>query len=180
MDSLASENKGKAMKFGVDTGEFETLSDGRIRLPDFRRPIEGPLPYRVEYPYGLPGDSFRSLARDGNATCVAYHRGVDPRKIAPAVRNGNKFRYGPGDQQYEEIKKSMEANGFLGGDGQQIILYVDDFNVKIGEGNHRMRIALEVGLDAVDLQIRYLKNADEHFHFIPFDHESGLFKVISE
>lgn len=171
---------GKAMKFGVDTGEFEDRLESLIKIPDVRRSIEGPLPYRVEYPYGLPGDGLRSHARDLNATCVAYHRGVDPRKIAPVVRNGNKYRYGPGDQQYEELKESMKANGFLGGDGQHIILYVDDFNVKIGEGNHRLRIALDVGLEAVDLQIRYLKNADEKFHFIPFDHTSGLFKVISD
>jgi hypothetical protein len=167
------------MKFG-DNWEFEELMESLLKMPDFRRSIEGPLPYQVDYPYGLPGDGFRSHARDYNATCVAYHRGVDPRKIAPAVVNGNEYRYGPGDQQYEEIKSSMEANGFLGGDAQQIILYVDDSNVKIGEGNHRLRIALDVGLEAVDLQIRYLKNADEKFHFIPFDHTSGLFKVISE
>lgn len=168
------------MKFSLDGGEFESLVDDLLKRPFVRRSIEGPLPYRVEYPYGLPGDGFRSLAKDANATCVAYHRGVDPRKIAPAVVNGNKYRYGPGDDQYEEIKASMKENGYLGGDGQHIILYVDDTQVKIGEGNHRMRIALDVGIEAVDLQVRYLKNVDEKYHFIPFDHNSGLFKVVSD
>lgn len=168
------------MKFGIGNDEFEGILKDGFKMPDFRRSIEGPLPYRVEYPYGLPGDGFRTLAQNYNATCVAYHRGVDPKKIAAAAKNGNEYRYGPGDAQYEEIKASMKENGFIGGDGQQIILYVDDTTVKIGEGNHRLRIAVDVGVEAVDLQVRYLKSADESFHFIPFDHTSGLFKVISD
>jgi hypothetical protein len=160
------------MKFDIEDG----FKDARPR----RFIASGPLPFKVEYPYGLPGDSFRGLAKEYNATCVAYHKKVDPRSIALVSEPGNKLRYGPEDQRYQEIKASMIANGFMGGPGQRIILHVDHEKVWVAEGNHRMKIALEVGIPEVDIEIRYLKNADEVYHVIPFDHTSGLFKVIHE
>jgi hypothetical protein len=142
-----------------------------------RMSITGAAPYRVEYPYGRPGDGFRSHAKDYNATCVAYHRKVNPAELKSVVEYGNAFRYGPGSERYEEIKASMQKDGFIGGDGQQIIVHVDRQRTWFGEGNHRMRIALEVGVEAVEVQIRYLQSVDEAYHVIPFDNESGRFRV---
>lgn len=177
------------MKFTIDD-DFEKMlatvstddrspaigKHGKFFVP--RPSIIGPDPYRVEYPYGRPGDGFRSLSQDLNATCVAYHRGVDPLELKSVVEYGNKFRYGPDSERYQEIKSSMEKDGFLGGPGQQIIVHVDHERTWFGEGNHRMKIAIEVGIEAVEVQIRYLHNADEKYHVIPFDHESGRFKVV--
>jgi hypothetical protein len=178
------------MKFNIDD-EFEALLNkvavqdlaresligqpGKLFVP--RMSIAGPSPYRVEYPYGRPGDGFRSHAKDYNATCIAYHRKVDPVELKSVVEYGNAFRYGPGSDRYEEIKASMENDGFIGGDGQQIIVHVDQRRSWFGEGNHRMRIALDVGVDAVEVQIRYLQSVDEAYQIIPFDHESGRFRV---
>jgi hypothetical protein len=178
------------MKFTIDD-EFETMLNkiavqdlaresqlgqpGKLFVP--RMSIAGAAPYRVEYPYGRPGDGFRSHAKDYNATCVAYHRKVNPAELKSVVEYGNAFRYGPGSERYEEIKASMQKDGFIGGDGQQIIVHVDRQRTWFGEGNHRMRIALEVGVEAVEVQIRYLQSVDEAYHVIPFDNESGRFRV---
>lgn len=155
------------------------IADG-LRDARLRRFITAPPPFRVEYPYGLPGDSFRDLAKDYNATCVAYHKGVDPRALSEIAEAGNAYRYGPGDQRYEEIKLSMIENGFIGGDAQRIIVHVDGTRAWIAEGNHRMRIALEVGVAEVEVEIRYLKNADETYHLIPIGDDAGLTRFISE
>jgi len=141
--------------------------------------ISGPKPFRVEYPYGLPGDSFRKLAPEGKATCVAYHRGVDPRQLAE-IPNGNELRYGPGDLLYETLKESMLEKGFVGGNGQRLIIHVDDERVWIAEGNHRLAIALEVGVQEVEIEIRYLGRADEDFLLIPFDCEDPEIRVIAD
>lgn len=149
----------------------------KIDIPVGRMVIEGPKPYRVEFPFGVPGDGFRRNAREGKATCVAYHRGVDPFLIAGAVERGNQYRYGPGDDRYEEIKLSMEKDGF---DGQDLIIYVDGQRTWMGEGNHRLMIANDAGLRAVNLQIRYLNRVDEEFLLLPFDWQDPEIRVVSD
>ncbi len=173
------------MKFGIDD-DFENLLNnltgglgqtadiGKMRQ---RFSIAGPQPYRVEYPYGRPGDGLRRSAQSYNATCISYHRNVNPEALKSVVEFGNKFRYGPESEQYQAIRTSMKKDGFLGGPGQQIIVHVDGDRAWFAEGNHRMKIALEVGIDAVEVQIRYLQNADEAYLIIPFDHQSGRFRV---
>jgi hypothetical protein len=159
------------------SGILDGLKMGHFKLPYF---IEGPLPYKVEYPYGLPGDGFRSHARQYNATCVAYHRGVDPAALASVCKAGNAYRYIPGDERYEELKQSMIDNGFVGGPGQMLIVHVDENGPRMAEGNHRLRVAVEIGIEKVDVQVRYLMNSDERIMLIPFDPESGGFPVIHE
>lgn len=142
-------------------------------------PIQGPEPFRVEFPFGLPGDGFRKLCRKGKATCVAYHKGVDP-SLLSEIGRGNEYRYGPGDEEYEALKSSMLAHGFIGGNGGRILIFVNDDRAWIAEGNHRLRVANEIGIPEVEVEIRYLNNADETFHLIPFDPSSPAIKVISE
>lgn len=142
-------------------------------------PIDGPKPFRVEYPYGLPDDGFRSLAKDYNSTCISYHKGVDPRLLTD-IENGNGYRYGPGDPQYDAIKQSMLKDGFLGGNGQRLIIYVEKDRTYIAEGNHRLRIALEVGVPEVEIQIHYKGNSDKDFLLIPFDADDPEIRVIHD
>ena len=140
----------------------------RIEMPAGRIAFDGPKPFRVEYPYGRPGDGFRGLAPEYKATCVAYHRGVDPRELAD-VRRGNGYRYGPGDELYERYKADMAANGYRGGDGQRIHIHVRPDDCYVAEGNHRLRIALEVGVTEVEIEVRYYCGIDAEHHLIPFD-----------
>lgn len=72
----------------------------------------------------------------------------------------------------------MEADGFVGGDGQRIIIHVDKNRSWIA--NHRMRIALEVGVPEVEIEIRYLDRTDETFHLIPFDYRDSSILIISD
>jgi hypothetical protein len=148
----------------------------KIEIPAGRIEVEGPKPFRVEYPYGRPGDGFRSFAPENKATCVAYHRGVDP-KALEGIRNGNEYRYGPGDARYEEILADMRQNGFRGGDGARLIIHVKPDDTYFAEGNHRMRIALEAGAPTVEIEVRYYGSVDEEYHLIAFDDRDGTFRV---
>ncbi len=168
----------KIGSFDADMSEGPSAKSG-FEFSRSRPFIQGPLPFRVEYPFGYPGDSFRSLASPYNATCVAYHKNVDPRQLAAIVERGNNFRYGPGDERYETLKKSMEVSGFKGGDGQRIIVHVDADRSWIAEGNHRMKVALEVGVQEIEVEIRYLGSADEKYQLIPFDYKSKKFNVVT-
>lgn len=151
----------------------------KIDIPVGRIPIDGPKPFRVEYPYGLPDDCFRRLAKDYNSTCISYHKGVDPNLLSE-IENGNQYRYGPGDPQYEEIKQSMIQNGFIGGSGQRLIVFVEKDRMYLAEGNHRLKIALDVGVPTVEIQIHYKGNADQEFLLIPFDIDDPHINVISD
>ena len=153
-------------------------------MPGFDMPIgklviDGPKPFRVEYPFGMPGDSFRNFAREGKATCVAYHRGVDSRALA-AVERGNKLRYGPGDDRFEALKAGMLEHGYLGGDGQRIIVHVDHERAWIAEGNHRLEAALKTGISDVEVEIRYLNRADEDHLLIAFDPHDPSIRVYAD
>lgn len=141
--------------------------------------IVGPKPRRVEYPYGLPGDGFRRHAKSLNATCVAYHMGVDPHSLAH-LRNGNDYRYGTDDPRHLEMVEDMRNVGYRGGPGQRLIIHVTHDDAWFAEGNHRMRAALEAGLTSVEIEIRYLCNADEKRLLIPFDVEDTDIRVISD
>jgi hypothetical protein len=121
-----------------------------------------PQPFRVEYPYGRPGDSFRLWAKPGKATCVAYYRRVDPQLLAH-IRAGNELRYDPA-----ELVSGMRQHGYQGGPGGEIIVYVDDSGARIGEGNHRLAAALQANVP-VDVQVRYLNRADEDHLLWPID-----------
>lgn len=114
-----------------------------------------PQPFRVEYPFGRPGDSFRRLAGPHKATCVAYYRNVDPHLLA-GIRAGNQLRYNPA-----ELTADMQQRGYKGGAGGEIIVYVDPDDAKIGEGNHRLAAALRANVP-VDVQVRYRNGADEN------------------
>lgn len=151
----------------------------KFDLPAGRMPIEAPKPFRVEYPYGKPGDDFRTLAREGKTTCVAYHKGVDPVQLS-GIEQGNLYRYGPGDERYETLKASMQQDGFIGGDAQRIIIHVDENRSWVAEGNHRLRVALEVEVPAVEIEVRYLNRCDEDFLLIPFDFNDPEIRVISD
>jgi len=90
------------------------------------------------------------------------------------------YRYGEDDARYIEMVDDMRKHGFKGGNGQRIIVHVNDHDAWIAEGNHRIRAALAADLTSIDLEIRYLGNADENHLLIPFDPADGNIQVISE
>ena len=152
---------------------------GGFDLPTGRMPIEAPAPFKVEYPYGRPGDSFRAYAHSEKATCVAYHRDVPLAALAD-IRAGNEFRAGPGVSWFDEIVESMKADGFRGGSGQRLIIHVSRDDIWLAEGNHRRLAGTIAGLEHVELEIRYLGNADEDFLLIPFDADDPVIKVVAD
>jgi hypothetical protein len=154
------------------------MSRLNLNEPTGRLPISGPAPSRVEYPYGRPGDSFRNHAVRGKATCVAYHVGVDPNELG-CVRKGNDYRYGTDDPRHAEMVADMRANGFRGGNGQRLHVWVTKDDIYMAEGNHRLRAAIEAGV-LVDVEIRYYARVDEEFLLIPFDLENAKFRVVSD
>ena len=151
----------------------------KFDIPAGRMPLDAPKPFRVEYPFGRPGDAFRRLAPDYKATCVAYHRGVDPRLLA-ALEPGNGYRYGPGDERYDSILADMRANGYRGGDGGRIHVHVRPDRTYVAEGNHRVRLACAAELDAVEVEVRYYGSVDEEFLLIPFDHRDPAIRVYAD
>ena len=131
-----------------------------------------PKPYRLEYPYGLPGDPLRGMAHPEKATCVAYYRGIDP-ELLRGIQRGNKLRYDVG-----ELVQSMTDNGYQGGDGRRILLYVDaNGTPRIGEGNHRLTAALEAHVP-VEIEVRYEGNSDLEHLIWPFDPRDPTIRVI--
>lgn len=133
-----------------------------------------PKPYRLEYPYGEPGDHFRALVQSGKATCVAYYRDV-PAECLRSIPRGNGLRYDVAD-----LSQDMKAHGYKGGPGQQIIVYVEaDGTPRIGEGNHRTEAALAARVP-VDVQVRYLTNSDIEHQLWPFDPTDPDIRVISD
>lgn len=132
-----------------------------------------PKPFRVEYPFGLPGDGFRIFAEGTmKATCVAYYRGVDPELLRHFTR-GNELRH-----DIDELVQSMRQHGFKGGDGQRIMVYVYNDPV-IAEGNHRLAAALIVGCP-VEVEFRYIGNADMKRLAWPFDPNDPSIPVIAD
>lgn len=150
----------------------------RFETPVGAFAVEGPPPFRVEYPYGRPGDSFRRLNSGGKATCVAYHRGVDPRSLVGVVEHGNALRYGPGDERWDVKAEAMRRRGFVGGDGERIVVHVTPERTFMAEGNHRFEIALAVGAPDVEIEVRYYGDVDETRHLIPFDPSDPGLRVI--
>lgn len=150
-----------------------------IPLPTGRMPVAGPPPFRISYPFGRPGDGLRRLARPGKATCVALHRGVPPEGLA-ALRPGNGYRYGPGDPRHDAMVADMRENGYRGGDGGRIIVHVGDEEAWVAEGNHRLRAAIEAGLEAVEVEVRYLAGADVDYQLIPFDPDDPAIRVVED
>jgi hypothetical protein len=136
-----------------------------------------PKPYLIEYPYGTPTDSFRNFAKDYNSTAVCYYRGVDPQSLVGKVRAGNALRY-----EVDDLVTDMRANGFKGGDGQRIHIWVDtDGDAYFAEGNHRFTAALQAGVQ-IELEIRYKGNADLNPGFLvfPYDPADPAIRVISD
>jgi len=135
-----------------------------------------PKPYRIEYPYGLPGDSFRHLANNEyKATAVVKYRSVDPKLLRSRTRPGNRLRYDPG-----QLAIDMRLNGYT--EGTPLIVYVSvDGDARIGEGNHRLVAAISAGIE-VPVEIRYLWRSDENesFKVFPYDHKDPSIKVISD
>lgn len=141
--------------------------------------INAPKPFRVEYPFGMPGDGFRKFAKEGKATCVAYHRGVDPASLS-TLPAGNALRYGPGSEEFEALVGSMRRDGFVGGNGQRIIVHVSKDHAWVAEGNHRLAAAIAAGVDLVEVEVRYLANADEERLLIPFDPSDPAIRVVAD
>lgn len=137
---------------------------------------ESPVPYRVEYPFGLPGDGFRRNAHPQKATCIAYYHEVDPR-LLEAITPGNSLRYDIAD-----LAADMHANGWQKSHGAgAILVYVsDDGHAKIGEGNHRLAAALAARVSGVDVTIRYLGRSDERDLIWPFDPSDPKIRIISD
>lgn len=136
-----------------------------------------PKPFRLEYPYGPPGDAFRGMAKPEKATCVAYYRGVDP-ELLRRIPQGNALR--KSTEEMAELVQNMRDHGFKGGDGQRILIYVEqDGRPRIGEGNHRAVAAIEAKVP-VEVEIRYLGNSDLEHQVWPFDHLDPEIRVISD
>lgn len=137
-----------------------------------------PLPYRVAYPFGLPGDGFRRHAHPMKATAVVKYRGIPVAELARLPR-GNELRY-----PVDALVADMRAHGWKyppGTGGQDIIVYVDaEGRPKIGEGNHRLDAAIQAGLAAVPVEVRYLGRSDEKFLLWPFDPADPRIRVISD
>ena len=151
----------------------------KCEIPAGRYEIEAPKPFRVEYPFGLPGDGFRRFADPYKSMCVAYHRGVDPAALAELPR-GNELRYGPGDPLWERYLADMRENGYRGGDGGRIHVHVRPERTYVAEGNHRIAIALAAGVTEVEIEVRYYDDADVDGHLIPFDPKDPGIRVISD
>lgn len=135
---------------------------------------EYPKPHRVSYPYGRPGDGFRRHAETGKATCVVEYRNIDPRLLKDVPR-GNSLRY-----ELDDLVADMKENGYRGGPGQNILVYVSNAGAKIGEGNHRLAAAILAGVPGVDVQVRYLNGADETNLIWPIDLENPSLQVIED
>ena len=137
--------------------------------------INNPVPYRIEYPYGRPGDDFRDHAPDYKATAVMYYKNV-PTGLVAALPRGNDLRY-----DIKDLIDSMKENGWVGGRAQDIIVFVEtDGKIEIGEGNHRTAAAVEAGIPAVSVQVQYLGRSDENHIIWPFDINNPKIRVIED
>ena len=68
---------------------------------------------------------------------------------------GDKLRNLPGSERYEELKADIAENGMK---EPLIIFFGENGGVKIGEGNHRHEIAMELGIPKVPVRFIFWRN----------------------
>ena len=71
------------------------------------------------------------------------------------LRRATSARLDPDDNRYEELKADIKQNGIE----DSIIIFIGlNGKAKIGEGNHRHQIALELGLEKVPVRFIFQRN----------------------
>ena len=63
------------------------------------------------------------------------------------------------DGSYDELKADIEKNGI----GEELIIFFGlNGKVKIGEGNHRHQIALELGIEKIPVRFEFWRSVEGH------------------
>ena len=85
-------------------------------------------------------------------------RTVRPIQAVP-IGNGTQRAITRDDGSYEELKADIEKNGI----GEELIIFFGrNGKVKIGEGNHRHQIALELGIEKIPVRFEFWRSVEGH------------------
>jgi hypothetical protein len=68
------------------------------------------------------------------------------------------LRNQPETQRYQDLKKDIEENGYQ---DPIIVMFGENGVVKIGEGNHRHEIALELGIEKIPVRFIFWQNVSK-------------------